>query len=151
MLDLGRYTLSINSANIPEEIKLRMNIPQTLKEHLRGNYFVHDVAIVVYYWATKFDAVLRIAEQTNSEGNTEQVATQFMGNLPHCGKDIVAFKGAMERYGITNPADIYELEDPKFMQTLKTMKKIRERLKDNPEKKHLILYVAAGHGMNLRG
>ena len=129
-----------------------MNIPQTLKEHLRGNYFVHDVALVVYYWATKFDAVLRIPEQTNSQGNTEQATRQFMGNLPDCGKDIVAFKGAMGQYGITNPDDVYELEDPEsYGQVNKTLFKIKQRLKKNPETKHLIIYVAAGHGMNRDG
>ena len=131
-----------------------MNIPQTLKEHLKENYYVHDVAIIVYFWAMEFDAVEKIVEQEDSEGNVQKVVKQFMGNLPHCEDDIEAFKGAMEQYGITkatNPGNIYELKDPKNMEVMKTMAEIKKRLKANPDKKHLILYVAAGHGMNVNG
>ena len=74
-----------------------------------------------------------------------------MPDLPECEKDIVAFKGAMEKFGITNPDDVYELKDPQSMQALKTMLAIKNRLKENPDVNHLIIYVAAGHGMNKDG
>ena len=57
----------------------------------------------------------------------------------------------MEHYKITNPDDIYELKDPSTKDTLRTMMKIKTRIGKDPDIKHLVIYVAAGHGMNEDG
>ena len=129
-----------------------MNKPETLKEHLREDYFIHEVTLVVYIWVTNFDEVVHIPEYLGSEPNTKKAVKQFMGNLPDTEKDIEAFKDAMEHYDCTNPDDIYEIKDAtNLLDVIKVMVEIKKRLKDNPDTNHLIMYVAAGHGMNESG
>ena len=122
-----------------------MNIPNSLKEQLREDYFVHDKILVVYFSCTEFDAV----EDPKKAGQSG--SKQYVGNLPACTDDIEDFKEAMKHYGATDPADCYHLHNPSRIECTKTFGRIGIRLEKNPEVNHLIMYVFAGHGMNKYG
>ena len=74
-----------------------------------------------------------------------------MGDLPNCSDDIESFKEAMRHYGVTDPDDCYEIHDTDFKTCNLVFRKMQQRLMSNPEVNHLILYVFAGHGMNVKG
>ena len=84
--------------------------------------------------------------------NTEDELTQAMGDLPACGKDIQTFSGAMERYQLNDPENIYNLDqDPTQKVINKTMMTIMKRLKKKPDLGFLINFLLAGHGMQKNG
>ena len=74
-----------------------------------------------------------------------------MSDLPACTDDIDAFKEAMKCYGVTNPEDCYVLHNADFKTCTLTFRQIQKRLSNNKDTNFLILYVFAGHGMNVKG
>ena len=100
---------------------------------------------MVYFCGTKFDAV-EDPRKAGLEGSK-----QFMADLPACTDDIEAFKEAMKHYGATDPADCYHLHNADRKKCTATFNEIGKRLRENPEINHLIMYVFAGHGMNVEG
>ena len=74
-----------------------------------------------------------------------------MGDLPACTDDIDAFKEAMKHYGATDPEDCYVLHNANSKECNTTFRTLTQRLQKNPDTNFLILYVFAGHGMNVKG
>ena len=74
-----------------------------------------------------------------------------MVDLPSCTDDMDAFRDAMKHYGATDPADCYVLHNASFRECNSTFREITERISSNKDKNFLILYVFAGHGMNVKG
>ena len=73
-----------------------------------------------------------------------------MDDLPDSKKDCAAFRAAFNKYEITDtgPGDIYKIEDnPSTEHKDAVFLSIRKRLRDNPSKNYLIVFVLAGHGM----
>ena len=70
-----------------------------------------------------------------------------------CWKDCKTLYGALERYGITDTGPVgdeqlYILnDDATSKKKSHIVSNIRNRLKNNPEKKYLIIFMMAGHGM----
>ena len=118
-----------------------MNIPNSLKEQIKADFFVHDKIIVVYFSVSTFNAVL----------NPKEANKQFLDDLPACLDNIKTFKEAMEHYGATKPEDVYNLCNESFKQCTVTLRNIQKRIQEDPETNYLILYVIAGHGMNVKG
>ena len=62
-------------------------------------------------------------------------------------------RNALEHYDITDtgpPGDekLYVIDDNATTEQVdKVMSSIKKRLEDNPDKKHLIIFMMAGHGM----
>ena len=68
----------------------------------------------------------------------------------YCKEDCAKMRDAMKNYGVTDtgPDDLYVIDDdPNWTQVENVLINIRARLRDNPEKKHLIVLIATGHGM----
>ena len=74
-----------------------------------------------------------------------------MGDLPACTEDIEAFKEAMEHYGATDPDDCYVMHNANFKECNTIFRNMQNRIKKNPDTNFLVLYVFAGHGMNVKG
>ena len=61
---------------------------------------------------------------------------------------------AMKRYKITDmgPKNMFAmLKEPSIKQCNDTIKEIRKQMRENPSENFLIIYVLAGHGMQLEG
>ena len=70
--------------------------------------------------------------------------------MPDSKADCAAFRTALDQYHITDagPGDIYRIEDnPSSEHKDAILLSIKKRLRDNPTKKFLIVFVLAGHGM----
>ena len=118
-----------------------MAIPLTLQEQLKETYFVPDYKLVVCCATSKYDAVSRIDEN----GKT----VQALDDLPSCKDDCAALRIALAKYHITDtgPGDIYRIEDnPSAEHKDAILLSIKKRLRDNPHKNFLIVFVLAGHG-----
>ena len=76
---------------------------------------------------------------------------QFMGDLLACTDDIDAFRDCMKHYGVNDPKNAYVLHNADFRTCNTTFRNIQKRLNSDKDKKFLILYVLAGHGMNVKG
>ena len=71
-----------------------------------------------------------------------------------CWKDCLDMKQVLERYSITDtgPNDLYIMNEENTMQkVVKVIVHIKKRFKKHPDKKFLIVYVLAGHGMQDSG
>ena len=70
-----------------------------------------------------------------------------------CQKDCATMREALKPFGVTDtgPVDdknLYILEESATQEKiLNVARSIRKRIKDAPEKKFLVVYVLAGHGM----
>ena len=71
--------------------------------------------------------------------------------MPATVNDTAAFKHAVKHYGVTNEEDFYHLHNPSFTQCNAVFKDLIKKLTENPDTNYLILYVFAGHGMNVSG
>lgn len=96
----------------------------------------------------KYDA----AWKADAKGN----ATQGISNLPDCKKDSNIFRVCMEKFGIRDcglGTDMYNLRlsDPTKKELEKAMLFLRKQFKNNPDKKYLVAYVFAGHGIQQSG
>ena len=62
-------------------------------------------------------------------------------------------KAAMANYGVTDTANgLYTIEeDPELKQIMIVLRDIKIRLKNNPDRNFLIIYIMAGHGMQCVG
>ena len=123
-----------------------MTEPLTVNEQLRESYFEPDHKLVVYFATDKFDEVWKVDRMGE--------IVQFYANLTECKKDCKTFKNAMKEYKITDtgPEDIYNMDsNPKDDTIKETVKEIKIRLRDNPDKNFLIFYILAGHGMVMGG
>ena len=73
-----------------------------------------------------------------------------MDDLPGSKDDCAEFKVALDQYQITDagPGDIYRIEDnPSGDHKDAVLLSIKKRLRDNPTKQFLIVFVLVGHGM----
>ena len=100
---------------------------------------------MVYFSATVFDAV------ENPKLKGKEGSKQYMGDLPNCTDDIDSFREAMKHYGATDPDDCYVLHNADFKTCNAKFRDLQKRMQKNPETKFLVLYVLAGHGMNVKG
>ena len=66
-------------------------------------------------------------------------------------EEFEAISNALKHYGVTNEEDFYILRNPRFAQCENTSENLRNKLEDNPDTNHLILFVITGHGMNEAG
>ena len=66
-----------------------------------------------------------------------------------CWKDCLIMKKVLEKYGVNDygPNDEYLMNDVNYVMTVRFVVNIKRRIRDCPEKKFLIVYVLAGHGM----
>ena len=94
----------------------------------------------------KFNAVFKI-QKDGKYG-------QAMQDLPGTEKDCRAIRKAAKKYGATDNGDgTYTLKDTEANHGnyRKIQRSILTRLRAKPEKKYLIIYCFAGHGMNENG
>ena len=97
-----------------------MNIPNSLKDQIEQDYFLHDKILVVYFSTTTFDAVETAKKSSKGAPSNKQ----FMSDLPACTEDIDAFKEAMTHYGATMPEDCYKLHNADWKTCNKTFRDI---------------------------
>ena len=73
-----------------------------------------------------------------------------MDDLPDSKSDCATLRTALDKYEITDtgPGDIYRIEDnPSTEHKEAAFLSIKKRLRDNLQKKYLIVFVLVGHGM----
>ena len=74
-----------------------------------------------------------------------------MADLPATVDDTAAFKHAVSHYGVIDEEDFYTLHDPTEKEANHVFRDLCKKFRDNPETYYLILFVFAGHGMNVAG
>ena len=98
------------------------------------------------YAAEKFDTAWK-EDETVTKGI---FAKQGVDNLSTCKQDIKEIEEIFARYGVTDMGTdkIYQLNDtPSWKRVERARKDIAGRIKRNPEKKFLVVFAIAGHGM----
>ena len=128
--------------------------PMTLREQRMATKFLPTKSFVIYFACVNFDRVW-------TKDKKGQV-TPAMAELPAVTEDIRTMKKAMLAYEIvdTGPTvmkngkekGMYELdEDPKLHEIEEVKRHLIEYLRTHPEELVLIVYVIAGHGMQMSG
>ena len=75
-----------------------------------------------------------------------------MQNIEHAKQDCDAFRECLEKFGVKNSEDYYDLsENPCKEQTVKVFEEIMERLTEAKEStiqtKYLVVFLIIGHGV----
>ena len=97
--------------------------------------------------AARFDCTEKWVDKNDESKGVKQ----FMGDLPATVEDTAAFKHAVKHYGVTDENDFYNLHDPTEKQCQAVFRDLIKKFTDNPEDNYLVLFVFAGHGMNVAG
>lgn len=113
-------------------------------DQMRQDFFVPDHCIAVYFATSKFDEV----QEVKSDGSV----VQAYGDLTAAKPDCDTLRECLEKYGIRNPADIYNLDNnPTLKEVTDVCKKIEIRLKAGkfmePPENYLVIFLFAGHGI----
>ena len=76
-----------------------------------------------------------------------------MPDLPATKQDCLTLRVALEAYGIVDrgPDNMYVMDDPNMKRVRAVKRSLMMMLKDNPDKKVLIVFILAGHGMQMSG
>ena len=75
-----------------------------------------------------------------------------MPDLLSCKDDCATIKTALDRYNVTDTCDgLYWMEDPDQMRIKQVKSSLLKKLRNNPKEKILIVFVLAGHGMQMSG
>ena len=75
-----------------------------------------------------------------------------MQNIDHAKQDCDAFRECLEKFGVKNSEDFYDLsDDPTKEQTVKVFEEVMERLTEAKERpiqtKYLVVFLIIGHGV----
>ena len=113
-------------------------------EPIKGEEFVQQKTIAMYFGMSHYDRVLKV----NSEG----VAVPAIHNNNHAKTNCDDFKRCLKNYGVNDPKDIYDLSfDPTKAATIEVFSKIMNRLtegRDSPIKvNYLVIFFFVGHGL----
>ena len=74
------------------------------------------------------------------------------GNYDPCKHDVEVLKEALGPYGVRNPENIFVHDnDATFRSTSKTLIKVKNLFKKNPEKSYAVIHLYASHGMIVSG
>ena len=107
--------------------------------------FEPDYRIAVLFETSEFDNVLH----RNKAGKITPMMPPLGKN---CKSDIVKIKNKIKKYGYCTKENLFKLTGkPQYSDVTKAKKKITERLRLKPDKKHSIIVVTAGHGMIFNG
>ena len=118
--------------------------PLKLYEQLRWTPFVQTRIITLYFGISSYDAV-------EGQDNDGDWVKQPLDDLP-AKEDCNQFRICMEKFGATNPADIYDLSNnPSSKKTITAMTEIRKELnaglEKQPQEKILVVCMFACHGI----
>ena len=100
---------------------------------------MQDQSLAVLIGLTRFDQVF--------EKNKDGSFSQAYPDLPAAKKDCDDLQECLQKYRIQGEDDIYRLDDPIFKLINKNFSKIRTRIKKNPDRNFLTIWLFAGHGI----
>ena len=114
---------------------------QELKHQLKQQVFNPDYSNVIYFGQNLFD---KLFKKKNGR------VVQAYGNLKECKNDCRRMRRTLERFGIglREKYNFYfDKDDTTAMKCMKAVRDLKNRCKENPDKRFLFVYVLAGHGM----
>ena len=117
-----------------------MTEPRTIYEQMQHEYFVPDQMIAVYFSQKKYDAVC--------EKGTKQPFYKPIETAPKDAKDL---KDAVDKYKISEEDKYYLLQNCNKEKVLKVFEEIDQTFIENQNKRYVIFYLFACHGIHKEG
>ena len=76
---------------------------------------------------------------------------QAIDDLDKCKEDCDTLEDAFSRFEFTDPGNIYRLHNPTSKQVRDVRLAVVKRIREHPEKKFVVVYLIAGHGIQING